>query len=273
MPELVPQLERLMDAAWPAAERDEAGGWVLRAASGVTQRANSVWPREPGEDPEALRRSLAEARRWYRERRLPLIFQVFEGPGYAPLNALLDAEGFTRQSETLILTLGLSGNAADGGSEAATASEVEVLDHASEEWLRLWWSVDGRGGVESLPVAKAILEGCPSLYALVRDEHGEPAAVGRLALPADDGDSGAATAPAAGIYGMATRPDARRNGYAGRVLRTLLREAEARGRRECWLLVTAVNTAARELYARAGFSLAGSYLYRQDRPRRAPTGC
>ena len=153
------------------------------------------------------------------------------------------------------------------------ASEVEVLDHPSEEWLRLWWSVDGRGGVENLPVARAILEGCPSLYALVRDEHGEPAAVGRLALPADDGDFGAATAPAAGIYGMATRPDARRNGYAGRVLRTLLREAEARGRRECWLLVTAVNTAARELYARAGFSLAGSYLYRQDRPRRAPTGC
>ncbi|MDN3936730.1 GNAT family N-acetyltransferase [Arthrobacter sp. YD4] len=271
MPELLPRLERLMDAAWPAAQRDEAGGWVLRAASGVTQRANSVWPREPGEDPEALRRSLAEARRWYRERRLPLIFQVFEGPGYAPLNAVLDDEGFTRQSETLILTRGLSGNAADGDSEAAAASEVEVLDHPSEEWLLLWWSVDGRGGVESLPVARAILEGCPSLYALVRDGHGEPAAVGRLALPADDGDFGAATA--AGIYGMATRPDARRSGYAGRVLRTLLREAEARGRRECWLLVTAANTAARELYARAGFSLAGSYLYRQDRPRRAPTGC
>ena len=41
-------LEELMDAAWPAAEREESGGWVLRAASGVTQRANSVWPREPG---------------------------------------------------------------------------------------------------------------------------------------------------------------------------------------------------------------------------------
>ena len=50
MPELLPQLEWLMDAAWPAAERAGAGGWVLRAASGVTQRANSVWPREPGSD-------------------------------------------------------------------------------------------------------------------------------------------------------------------------------------------------------------------------------
>lgn len=271
MPELVPRLEWLMDTAWPAAERAGAGGWVLRAASGVTQRANSVWPREPGEDPEALRRSLAESRCWYRDRRLPLIFQVFEGPGYAPLNAVLDAEGFTRQSETLILTSDLGGSPADGGSEAAAASEAEVLDHPSEEWLRLWWSVDGRGGPENLPVARTILEGCPSLYALVRDEHGEPVAVGRLALPGDGADG--AAADAAGIYGMATRPDARRQGYAGRVLRTLLREAEARGRRDCWLLVTAANAGARELYARAGFSLAGRYLYRQDRLRGALTGC
>ena len=48
------RLEELMDAAWPAAEREESGGWVLRAASGVTQRANSVWPREPGLDPHGL---------------------------------------------------------------------------------------------------------------------------------------------------------------------------------------------------------------------------
>lgn len=37
--------------------------------------------------------------------------------------------------------------------------------------------------------------------------------------------------------------------------------------------MTAANAGARELYARAGFSLAGRYLYRQDRPRRALTGC
>ncbi len=267
MPELVPQLERLMDAAWPAAERDEAGGWVLRAASGVTQRANSVWPREPGEDPEALRRTLAEARRWYRDRRLPLIFQVFEGPGYAPLNAVLDAEGFTRQSETLILTREHSAAAED--SEAAAASEVEVLDHPSEEWLRLWWSVDGRGGVENLPVARAILEGCPSLYALVRDDDGVPAAVARLALPA----AGPGAPGWGGLYCMATRPDARRRGYGSRIVRALLREGDARGLGGYWLLVMASNAGARVLYERAGFREACRYLYRQERPKRHLTGC
>ena len=39
--------EALMDAAWPAPERHDLGEWVLRAADGVTQRANSVWPRDP----------------------------------------------------------------------------------------------------------------------------------------------------------------------------------------------------------------------------------
>ena len=77
-------LEELMDAAWPAAEREESGGWVLRAAAGVTQRANSVWPREPGADPHRLLAALRDARLWYRNRRLPLIFQVFEDPRYAP---------------------------------------------------------------------------------------------------------------------------------------------------------------------------------------------
>jgi predicted GNAT family acetyltransferase len=40
-----------------------------------------------------------------------------------------------------------------------------------------------------------------------------------------------------------------------------------------WLLVTAANSAARELYQQAGFEEASRYLYRQERPRRALTGC
>ncbi len=106
-PEAIPGLEALMDAAWPAPEREEAGGWVLRAASGVTQRANSVWARDPGvDDPHRQLAALRAARLWYRNRRLPLIFQIFDGPRQAGLHAVLDDEGFTRQSETLVLVRG-----------------------------------------------------------------------------------------------------------------------------------------------------------------------
>jgi ribosomal protein S18 acetylase RimI-like enzyme len=271
IPGSIPGLETLMDAAWPAVEREESGGWVLRAASGVTQRANSVWPRDPGEDPHRQLAAVRDARLWYRSRRLPLIFQIFDGPRHAALNAVLDAEGFTRQSETLVLVHvpGAEPGVESGADSSGPEPAVEISAEPSAEWLELWWSVDGRGGADELAVARGILEGCPSLYALVRDDGGAPAAVARLALP-NTGPSGPGWG---GLYCMATRPDARRRGYGGRVVRALLHEGGARGLAGYWLLVMASNAGARELYAGAGFREAGRYLYRQDRPKRHLTGC
>ncbi len=256
------ELEAAMDAAWPAPDREECGGWVLRAADGVTQRANSIWPRpEPDGTPAQRLALLRDARAWYRGRRLPVIFQVFDNAGSAGLNALLDEEGFTRQSETLILVRGA------GADASGPTAGVELSGEPSAEWLRLWWSVDGRGDEDSLATVRGILEGCRSLYALVRDDDGVPAAVGRLALP-----SGASRG-LGGVYCMATRPDARRRGYANKVLRSLLAAGTAQGLDSYWLLVTAANSGARDLYARAGFREAGRYYYRQERPKRHLTGC
>lgn len=253
-----------MDAAWPALERHEAGGWTLRAAAGVTQRANSIWPRStaglPGED---LAAQLRQARSWYRTRRLPVIFQLFGNPAMSGLHDLLDAEGFSRQSETLVMTR----EATDVPVPAATQDFplVELAPEPSGDWLGVWWQVDGRGGEDSRAVAEKILRGCPSLYALVRDSDGRAAAVGRLALPAGS-DRG-------GLYCMATLPRARRRGFAAAILHTLLQAGTERGAAGFWLLVTAANHGAQELYAKAGFNEAGRYLYRQERPRRALTGC
>lgn len=246
--------EALMDAAWPAPERHETGEWVLRAASGVTQRANSVWPRDNAAEPLA---ALREAAQWYRKRRLPLIFQLTDTPANSGLHTILDAEGFTRQSETLIMAR------RPGGGVLHLPAGVEVRDLPDEEWLDLWWSVDGRGGEAGRKTACSILTGCPSLYALVRDEDGAPAAVGRLALAGGTG----------GIYCMAASPTHRRRGYASTVLQALLSEGSARGLESFWLLVTAANSAARQLYRQAEFEEAGRYLYRQQRLRRALTGC
>ena len=111
--------------------------------------------------------------------------------------------------------------------------------------------MDGRGDDSALAVARGILERCPSLYALVRDDDGRPAAVGRLAVPP------AAAGGAGGLYCMATRPDARRRGYASLILRALLREGDARGLGSYWLLVMDSNAGARELYDGAGFQTVG----------------
>lgn len=262
--EVTAALETAMDAAWPALERHATGGWVFRAAAGVTQRANSIWPRpleagQPGADLPGL---LREARSWYRSRRLPVIFQVFDNPASEPLHRLLDAEGFTRQSETLVMARPAAQMPLTAAAPAASA--VEISAEPSPEWLRVWWQVDGRGG-DALNVAQQILAGCPSVYALVRDSDGRAAAVGRLALPADSG--------CGGLYAMATLPEARRCGYATAILEGLLQAGQDRGVTEFWLLVTAANHGAQELYARAGFRAAGRYLYRQERPRRPPSAC
>ncbi|WP_373427356.1 GNAT family N-acetyltransferase [Arthrobacter globiformis] len=254
-----------MDAAWPAPERHDTGTWVLRAAGGVTQRANSVWPRVPAADAAVAVRGAAS---WYRQRRLPVIYQIFDHDGAVPLNAVLDSLGYTRQSETLVMS-----RRAEPRDSLPVGAGVEISEHPSAEWLELWWSVDGRGGAAELETARAILIGCPALYALVRDDDGGPAAVGRLAVV----HGGAAVPGAAGgwggLYCMATRPGARRRGYATRIQQALVGAGAERGLAGYWLLVMASNSVARELYTRAGFREVSRYCYRQERPRRALTGC
>ncbi|WP_438838127.1 GNAT family N-acetyltransferase, cg3035/Rv0428c family, partial [Clavibacter michiganensis] len=46
-------LDDLADRGWPADTRELHGGWILRAAGGVTKRANSALPAGPVADPDA----------------------------------------------------------------------------------------------------------------------------------------------------------------------------------------------------------------------------
>jgi hypothetical protein len=57
------------------------------------------------------------------------------------------------------------------------------------------------------------------------------------------------------------------------VLAALLQAGSDRGVAGYWLLVTAANSGAQALYANSGFRESGRYVYRQERPRRALTGC
>ena len=213
-----------MDAAWPAADREESGGWVLRAASGVTQRANSVWPRDPGDDdPHRLLAALREARLWYRNRRLPLIFQILTTRARrhcTPCWTRKDSPGSPKP-------WCWSGTRAARSPARATRSGVEISAEPSAEWLGLWWSVDGRGGATDSPWPAASSRGAPPCMPWC----GTTTAARRrrpLALPGTG--RGRTNAPGwGGLYCMATRPDARRRGYAGRIVRALLRGATPSG--------------------------------------------
>ncbi len=231
----------LLRRGWPALSEVDVSGWVARVSGGVTQRANSVAPLAAPADVGA---ALDEVERLYGAHGLPAIFQL--GPTVHPagLDDLLAARGYRHGSPTSVEAAG-AGAVLDRLCDGAPVTLAEEPD---EEWMDLWWSVDGRGDASARAVARRILTGGPALYGSVRDAAGV-AAVARLAVVGEWG----------GLYCMAVRPDARRRGLASAVFRRLL---EGSGVRRCWLQVREDNPGARVFYARAGFTTAARYHYR-----------
>jgi ribosomal protein S18 acetylase RimI-like enzyme len=252
----------LADAGWPAPERENIGsgrpGWIARAANGVTQRANSVYAVGGVADPAA---AIAVAERWYAERGLPALFQLSDGDG--ELLALLQERGYAARSETLVLAAGI----AEVTTRLAAlprpvslpvalpaALPLSVRETPDDEWLDLWWSVDGRGGADEREWARRIVTGGEAIYVTVRDEQGA-ASVGRLALVEHDGTGWG------GLYALATRADARGRGHARAVIAALLDAATRRDMHAVWLQVTASNETARRLYDGLGFRQVARYRY------------
>lgn len=236
--------DRLVDQAWPALQRVDAGGWTLRAADGVTKRANSVLPLG---EPEDLRTGIERAEKFYADRGLPCVFSV--GGGATPgLDAALRARGYRVVDPTLIMTARLApGEPGEREEPGEPGEKVELAEAPSQAWLDTWWSVDGRFGGDGLATAARILTGVPAVYASLGRE-----AVGR----------GVVQGEWFGIYSMAVLPHARRRGHGGKMLRALLSHARAQGTQRAYLVVVESNTAARSLYERQGFTVAGRYHYR-----------
>ncbi|PPI41016.1 MULTISPECIES: GNAT family N-acetyltransferase [unclassified Rathayibacter] len=261
-------LDRLAADAWPALVRRPLGAWELRASAGVTKRANSVLASGDVVDQEA---ALDAAEAFAREHGIAPLVQIGP-PSPAGLTGLLAERGAAPIDRTLVLTVSVqealaalpttsgsppSRSAPSGSapSRPAPRPRVRLSPAPDEDWLALWWSVDGRGGAEERAVAERILAGCPSSYALAVDGDG-PAATGRLALvTAPDGELWG------GLFALATRPDARRRGHASAVIRALLEDASGRGVARFWLQVLAENAGARRLYASLGCRESSWYEY------------
>lgn len=238
-------LDDLMHRGWPALSVVEVDGWLVRLSKGVTHRANSALPvRAPGNLSAALER----VEQLYRDHGLAPTFQISPAAQPPDLDAVLADKGYERSSPTEVQVAGVDEVVC---RLAVTRWEAAVAEEPDDQWIDLWWSVDGRGGVEARPVARRLLAKGPALYASIR-VGGDVAAVGRLALVNGWG----------GIYCMAVRPDVRRGGHASAVLRALLERASSRGVEHAWLQVGADNHPARALYRRAGFTNASRYHYR-----------
>lgn len=235
------EADRLALPGWQPVQSEPLGDWVLRASGGFSSRGNSVLALgDPGTPlPDAVARVAA----WYADR--GLVPRAHVHPG-SPVADAFSAAGWSTYEGTLLMLASVSRvlrrlDGLDGGGAQVHHASV-VFDG--------WLATDGRAASHG-ESARAVLEAGEVVLATVRAAHGDVLARGRGAFHGDW----------LGVSSLWTRPDVRRSGLGGAVLRSLLEWGAERGAATTYLQVVVSNTAAQELYAARGYEVHHRYDY------------
>lgn len=238
-------LQEVMVSGMPPLQSAWLGRWLLRAADGYTGRANSVLPLG---DPDApLAEAVAQAERWYAERSLVPMMQVYgstvQGAYADGVGRLLADAGWQPQRTTLVMT------AATDAVAAATEPPrtPRVRARVDETWL----SGATQREQEHAGTLTAVLERIQDARYVTLGTDRIPDAIGRLALARGW----------AGIFAVHVQPAQRRQGLAREAVGVLAREAQAAGARSIYLQVEEANEPAVRLYSSLGFRTHHEYAY------------
>jgi N-acetylglutamate synthase len=226
------RIERLHVRAWPAFETADIHGWLWRYSGGGSQRANSVSTVDfAGGDPV---RALDEVEARYRARNAIVRLHTYDLSAPAGIMDLLQQRGYRGGETTLTMAKAV------GASDPST--DVEVASVANVEWQEVYLgAISASRRIVNAKILGAVPQPCG--YFSCR-RAGQVISTG---LCVADGDF-------AVIECMATRAEARRQGGADAVLRSLEAWAIARGVKALALQAVADNTAAIPLYTRFGFA-------------------
>jgi N-acetylglutamate synthase len=246
--ELARRLEEFAFRAWPASEVQDLDGWRLRCHDGVTRRANSAWPNGQGALPAEEKLPLVE--QFYARRGLPARYQISPAARPADLDETLARRGYAVEAPTSVQTAALAEVLSRMSAEPAV--DVRIAAALDEDWLATYCGAEGasqreRAGRRGILSRIAAQTG----FALYSAE-GRPASAGLGVLEGGW----------MGLFCMATRPEYRRRGAATAVLSALARWGLEHGATRAYLQVMEDNSAARALYARAGFATLYGYHYR-----------
>ena len=256
------RLERVASASWPPLEEVLFGGWCVGSSGAYTRRANCVSPHGPVPPGTALVQRIEEVEAHYAARARPPVFKMTQAAQPEELDAALEARGYERHSETLVMVL-------PGGARSPEAGEANrVVEGRFERFENVF--------TPAWLEASCLFSKVPSVR---RSDY--EAILGRLRTQGRGCAFGAwfvedrIRSVALGVlvegitsfHQVATDPDMRGRGYASRVLRGLLEsemntQAAPAGGAEpgppqratsAMLSVEAENAAARRLYDRLGF--------------------
>ncbi len=276
------------DAVWLNADnlRAEAAdadaqvqsGWLLRAAHGVSRRANSALPlTDPGIDPE---QALDVAIGWYTDRGLAPQVQIFSSAldssspanspadhpaaspslaaGCAPVAELFRAHGFRPSAPTLALTADAA--AAAGQAEVPAGLQIVLSDDAHRPHFDAWQQPED--SPEHADFAQLIRspERFTIVSAIATHPDGSRSLVGTVRL--------AIAMKWAVVSNLVVDPGLRRRGAGRALVQAALSLAARQGVRSALAEVEVGNTASLELFSGLGFSEHHRYWYAQ---RQAPS--
>jgi GNAT superfamily N-acetyltransferase len=235
------EVEQAATLGWRALEAAQLGDWLLRAAGGFTQRANSVLT--IGKPGRPFDEALTAIERWYAERGLPARLQVIDGASEPMLAGRLEDRGWRRSPRTHVMT----GEIAHSLRALDDPRTVDIADAPDDGWIECY----ARVGNDSAALARQLLTNHPQpIFASVR-AGGEVLAIARAAVDRKW----------AGLSAVEVRPDQRRRGLGAAVSVGALREAARRGGRQVYLQCPADRTAAIALYRRLNLSVHHDYRY------------
>lgn len=238
------ELERVAARHWRGTEEEWLGGWLLRAAEGLTGRANSALPLADPNMP--LDDAVAAVTAWYRARGLAPMIAV-----PLPLEELdiylSERKWVTRSGPAFVMTADLVNVAPPPELSAGAAFRIDA--EPDDEWLRLYHY---RGQAQQPPIIKKLLVSAEFQTFVSVRSGGEAIAVGRLSIAEGW----------AGITAVEVDPAHRRRGLGSALTQAICVEAATRGIRRAFLQVEIANTAAQALYQRCGFRCSHRYQYR-----------
>lgn len=253
-------LERIAAAAWPAPETEQLGEWLLRAAEGWTNRANSALPL--GDAGCSLDEAVAACVAFYTARGLPPKITV-PLPVRRDVARHLAAAGWVAQPEVLVQTAALDqvtalARGAAGGAGADPPGRVTVHERPPAD-VRAVIAARKEG---LPPAAEHVLTAVEAVrFAVVRDAEGALLASAR----------GAIVDRWLHLGLVEVLPHARRRGYGRAVTVALAEWAQQAGATRAVLQVEHHNEPARRLYERLGWRTHHTFVtYRRPPTRRDP---
>lgn len=232
------ELDQICDLTWPATENIENSGWLMRAAGGVTNRANSVLPLTASLEAGALNNfdeKFAIAKDFYAKRELPTIFQVAL-PTWQPLSEKLLSMGAieTLRGNTMVADL------TSAKPKIPTGIEIIKSDQFDDVWL----------AIQPTPGIEKILSGCAATYfSLV--SNGQTVAVCRIALV--NGWSS--------VTRVYVHQDFRGKGFGKTIVAAALESSFEQGATKAVLQVEASNAIAIGVYESLGFNFHHEYSF------------